>query len=163
MSCPSSFLPTLKLATATEGLYETYDLIATGSSKCAKDPLATLYVAQAFKLDGEAKLSYTGKSDVWAAENYIDSVARQQTQQETKLTLSLGGDTIEFSSKATFAMAKPKGKGMLHTVPTKKLFEDFAKYFDPLYEAVEKTKHPPAGLRRYKPTIQSKLGAFMFQ
>jgi len=120
------------------------------------------YVAKAMKLDGEAKLSYTGESDVWAAENYIDSVARQQTQQETKLTLSLDGDSIEFSSNAKFTMAKPKGKGVLRTVPTKELFKDFAKYFDPLYVAVEKTKHPPAGLKRYKPTIQSKLGACSF-
>ena len=150
----------IKLATAQDGLYEVYDVLPKGSSKCHKQ--ATLYVAKAFKLDGEAKLSYTGESDVWAAENYIDSVARQQTQQETKLTLSFDGDTIEFTSKAKFTMAKPKGKGVLRTVPTKELFGDFAKYFDPLYAAVEKTKHPPTGLKRYKPTIQSKLGACSF-
>ncbi len=95
MSHLPSLSPTPKLATAQEGLYEVYDVLPKGSSKCHKQ--ATLYVAKAMKLDGEAKLSYTGESDVWAAENYIDSVARQQTQQETKLTLSFDGDTIEFT------------------------------------------------------------------
>ena len=131
MSHLPSCSPTLKLATAQEGLYEVYDVLPKGSSKCQKQ--ATLYVAKAFKLDGEAKLSYTGKSDVKTTGLLSEWESKAKQKIESKLTLTFLNNTYEFSDSYTTGMSIPKGgKGTLHTVPTKALFGNFAQWFDHL-------------------------------
>ncbi len=104
----------LKLATAQDGLYEVYDVLPKGSSKCHKQ--ATLYVAKAMKLDGEAKLSYTGEHDVKTTGLLSEWEAKAKSKIESKLTLTFLADTYEFNDSYTTGMSIPKGgKGTLHT------------------------------------------------
>lgn len=159
MSCPPSFLPTLKLATATEGLYETYDLIATGSSKCAKDPLATLYVAKSLKLDGELKFGYTGEYDVKNTGLLSEWEALAKSKTEGKLTLTFLRDSYEFSGEHTTGLSIPKGgKGAIHTVKAKALFENFAKWFDPIYSIAHlAASSPKKSLKEAKAHLKQTL------
>ena len=136
----------LKLATAQEGLYEVYDVLPKGSTKCnEKKPLGTLYVAKAMKLDGEAKLSYTGEHDVKTTGLLGEWEAKAKSKIESKLTLTFLADTYEFNDSYTTGMSIPKGgKGTLHTVPTKELFGNFAQWFDPVYSIVTLAKEAPS-------------------
>jgi len=142
----------LKLATAQEGLYEVYDVLPKGSSKCSKK--ATLYVAKAMKLDGEAKLSYTGEHDVKNTGLLSEWEAKAKSKLESKLTLTFLNDTYEFNDSYTTGMSIPKGgKGTLHTVPTKELFGDFAKWFDPVYSIANLAKEAPSTHKRTTSSI----------
>ena len=161
MSHLPSLSPTPKLATAQEGLYEVYDVLPKGSSKCKKQ--ATLYVAKAFKLDGEAKLSYTGEHDIKTTGLLSEWEAKAKSKIESKLTLTFLADTYEFNDSYTTGMSIPKGgKGTLHTVPTKEFFGNFAKWFDPIYDIANLAKETPMSLgeakAKLKETVKKEFG-----
>jgi len=152
----------LKLVTAQEGLYEAYDLIGSGSNKCQKR--ATLHIAKPFKLDGEAKFSYTGEHDVLNTGKLSEWEAKAKSQLESKLTLTLGDDTIEFADTYTSGMSVPKGKrGNITTVPTKELFGNFAKYLDPVYAIADAVKEAPTSIedatKKLKKILKEEFGS----
>ena len=149
----------LKLATAQEGFYEVYDVVSVGSSKCPKSPLAKIYVAKAMKLDGEAKLEYTGEYDVRNTGVFSEWEAKEKAKAEGKLTLTFLNDTYEFSSAYTTGMRVPKGgRGTLHTVPAKELFGNFAKWFDPVYAIARFAKEVPTSVSEAKAKLKGKPG-----
>ena len=147
----------LKLvANPKEELYETYDVLPQGSTKCTKQ--ATLYVAKPMKLSGEAKFAYTGEYDVKTTGILSEFEAKAKTQCDTKLTLSFLADTYEFSSSYTSGMQIPKGeKGALHTVPAKELFGNFTKWFDPIYAIVKLANESPRSLADAKANLKSTI------
>ena len=96
------------------------------------------------KLDGELKFGYTGEYDIKSTGLLGELEAKAKTKTEGKLTVTLLHDTFEFSGAHTTGLSIPKGaKGAVHTVKAKELFENFAKWFDPIYSIAHLAKNPP--------------------